>query len=298
MFKYLLVMSLSLMVFAVTAQADISSFFDSGDDGWTILDVDCYDGYDIQYVTIPLAWQGTGGDPDGYVSHFDQTNHCSFFLAPAGYLGDKSDYINGHLEFSMFATQSDWQFEDVVVLIGAGLVASHELPEMPPPSWHHYIIPLEASSFTYDDESGSPVSEADFLAIMADLQVLLLPAEFGAEVEETAGLDTVLMSTSPTPVLEGNLLFARLHDAFPNPFNPRTTIAFDMPRRAEVRLAVYDVSGRLVDVLLDGDTVAQGRNEVVWRGHDSADRVVPAGVFFYRLETGFYSETKRMVLVK
>jgi len=65
-----------------------------------------------------------------------------------------------------------------------------------------------------------------------------------------------------------------------------------------VRLSVYDVAGRLVDVLLDGDIAAQGRNEVVWRGRDMTGRVVSAGVYFYRLEAGSFSETKRMVLIK
>ena len=65
-----------------------------------------------------------------------------------------------------------------------------------------------------------------------------------------------------------------------------------------VRLAVYDVSGRLVDVVIDNEIAAQGRNEVVWRGRDMAGRVVSAGVYFYRLEAGSFSETKRMVLVK
>ena len=77
-----------------------------------------------------------------------------------------------------------------------------------------------------------------------------------------------------------------LHSSIPNPFNPQTTISFDLPKQEAVRLAVYDVSGRLVDVLLDGDIAAQGRNEVVWRGRDMAGRVVSAGVYFYRLEAG------------
>ena len=103
--------------------------------------------------------------------------------------------------------------------------------------------------------------------------------------------DPVSQATSPTPTIV-------LHRNAPNPFNPQTTIAFDMPKQEAVRLTVYDVSGRLVDVLVDNEIAAQGRNEVVWRGRDMAGRVVSAGVYFYRLEAGNYSETKRMVLVK
>lgn len=63
-------------------------------------------------------------------------------------------------------------------------------------------------------------------------------------------------------------------------------------------LALYDVSGLLVDVFLDGDTIAPGRNEVVWKFRDMAGRVVSIGAYFYRLEAGAYGETKRLVLVK
>ena len=65
-----------------------------------------------------------------------------------------------------------------------------------------------------------------------------------------------------------------------------------------VGLHVYDVSGRLVDVLLNDETAQMGRNEVVWRGRDMEGRFAPTGVYFYRLTAGGYSETRRMVLVK
>jgi FG-GAP-like repeat/ASPIC and UnbV/Secretion system C-terminal sorting domain len=89
-----------------------------------------------------------------------------------------------------------------------------------------------------------------------------------------------------------------LHACFPNPFNPQTTIAFDLPKQAAVSLRVYDVSGRLVDVLLDDEVANQGRNEAVWNGRDAQGQTVSAGIYFYRLEAGDYSETKRMALIK
>ena len=85
---------------------------------------------------------------------------------------------------------------------------------------------------------------------------------------------------------------------YPNPFNPQTTIGFDLPGEQAVSLRVYDVSGRLVDVLVDGEVATQGRNEVVWQGRDNRGHTLPSGTYFYRLETGGCSETKRMTLVK
>lgn len=108
----------------------------------------------------------------------------------------------------------------------------------------------------------------------------------------------ILRAEDPVSSVTLRTQFPILSDPAPNPFNPQTTIAFDLPRQEAVRLSVYDVSGRLVDVLIDNEIAAQGRNEVVWRGRDMAGRVVSAGVYFYRLEAGLYSETKRMTLVK
>ncbi|MEN8006660.1 MAG: FlgD immunoglobulin-like domain containing protein [Candidatus Krumholzibacteriota bacterium] len=83
----------------------------------------------------------------------------------------------------------------------------------------------------------------------------------------------------------------------PNPFNPRTTIAFELPTAGRTRLAVYDVSGRLVRTLVDED-LGEGPHEVVWSGRDDDGKQVASGVFFYRLEAGEYSENRRMTLVK
>ncbi len=90
----------------------------------------------------------------------------------------------------------------------------------------------------------------------------------------------------------------RLEQNHPNPFNPRTTISFDLPRGMPVTLNVYDLAGRLVVVLLDDLMASAGRNEVVWRGRDQAGRQLPSGTYFYRLEAGGYVEKKRMTMLR
>lgn len=85
---------------------------------------------------------------------------------------------------------------------------------------------------------------------------------------------------------------------YPNPFNPGTVIAFDLPARAEVSLHVYDMSGRLIRTLLDGEVVEPGRRDVAWNGTDDGGRSVAAGVYVYRLDAGEYSEVRCMALIK
>ena len=84
----------------------------------------------------------------------------------------------------------------------------------------------------------------------------------------------------------------------PNPFNPHTTISFDLPQETRARLRVFDISGRLVRTLLNDERVQQGRNEVFWNGRDDRGRQVSSDVYFYRLETKEFSETRKMVMIR
>ncbi len=84
-----------------------------------------------------------------------------------------------------------------------------------------------------------------------------------------------------------------LHPCYPNPFNPVTTISYDLPEPASVNLVIYDVAGKLVRTLVAAEAVGAGRHEQVWNGRDDAGQNVAAGVYFYRLDAGGYSETRR-----
>jgi len=95
----------------------------------------------------------------------------------------------------------------------------------------------------------------------------------------------------PAPVVN------RLYQSYPNPFNPSTTISFDLPESQPVRLAIYTVDGKRVTLLI-GTVMPAGKHEITWNGRDLQGRRVTSGIYFYRLETGSFIETKRMVLVK
>ena len=79
------------------------------------------------------------------------------------------------------------------------------------------------------------------------------------------------------PALLGNI---------PNPFNPQTTIAFEIPEQQTVTLRVFDMAGRLVKNLITTELHAPGRHEVVWNGRDESGRQAASGTYFYRLEAG------------
>jgi len=89
----------------------------------------------------------------------------------------------------------------------------------------------------------------------------------------------------------------RLYPNQPNPFNPMTTLRFDVPVAGRAHLEVYDVAGRLIRGLLDADLPA-GSHEAVWDGRDEAGRAMASGSYFARLTAGGKVETVRMGLVR
>jgi len=83
---------------------------------------------------------------------------------------------------------------------------------------------------------------------------------------------------------------------YPNPFNPETTIRFKMEKSAPAEVIIYNDKGQIVKTV---NTIAtQGINSVVWDGKDNNGYPVASGVYLFRLKSGSYSSTKKMVLMK
>jgi hypothetical protein len=88
-----------------------------------------------------------------------------------------------------------------------------------------------------------------------------------------------------------------LHQNNPNPFNPSTTIRFDLPEDSHVELSVYNVKGELVSVIADRSMTA-GYKELTWQALDMRGRQLSSGTYFYRLEAGEFVRTRKMVLLR
>jgi hypothetical protein len=84
---------------------------------------------------------------------------------------------------------------------------------------------------------------------------------------------------------------------FPNPFNPTTTLTFDVAQSGNVTIQIYDVSGRLVATVLNA-WKAIGRHQVEWNGKDASGSSMPSGIYFYRMKTAGYEATRKMILLR
>ena len=88
-----------------------------------------------------------------------------------------------------------------------------------------------------------------------------------------------------------------LSQNYPNPFNPTTQISFSLPTPGNVSLEVYNVLGQKVTTLVDGNMGA-GNHVVEWDGKNSAGVGVSSGVYFYRIATDNFVDTKKMMMLK
>ena len=121
--------------------------------------------------------------------------------------------------------------------------------------------------------------------------------------------DTILVSGEGTPLVGvaglrmGIPAVYQLHSNYPNPFNPSTTILYDLPQQSMVSIKVYSILGQQIATLVDG-IIAAGYHQVMWMGEQDGGTTVAGGVYFFRISaqplskgTGLV-QTKKMLLLK
>jgi hypothetical protein len=88
-----------------------------------------------------------------------------------------------------------------------------------------------------------------------------------------------------------------LQNAYPNPFNPVTTLRYDLPEDALVNITIYDMMGRIVSNLVSSQQNA-GYNSIQWDATNNTGQPVSAGLYLYTIQAGKFRQTKKMVLLK
>ena len=106
--------------------------------------------------------------------------------------------------------------------------------------------------------------------------------------------DSVQVSSNQT--LEYPFIF-KLNNCYPNPFNPLTTLRYDLPENCLVSITIYDMLGRQVKTLVN-QTQDAGYKSVIWDATNDYGKPVSAGIYLYQIQAGEYISTKKMVLLK
>tara|TARA_B100000029_G_scaffold516105_1_gene626910 strand:+ start:223 stop:4584 length:4362 start_codon:yes stop_codon:yes gene_type:complete len=88
-----------------------------------------------------------------------------------------------------------------------------------------------------------------------------------------------------------------LHPNYPNPFNPSTTISYDLSRETYVRITIYDITGKRIRTLIN-KSQSIGTKKIVWDGMDDFNRTVSGGVYLYSIEASEFRKTHKMLLLK
>ncbi len=283
-----------------------------------------------------LLWQhvGDAGASSGWADALARSAWVHVEDVPAYYLdeyacyaptyGDSTEFEIPMTEYMVVAaTEDPWVFWESPVASGysvdnlspgaprslAAEPASIDVELTWQPSGEH-DEDLSVYNVYRGDESGFILDETTFVVATADTSFVdqgpgggtwyyRVAAEdvHGNEGPPSNEAEAQVWTNIEDPDSELPLAFA-LRGSQPNPFTGLTRVAFDVPADGgDVRLEVFDVSGRLVRVLIEGHESA-GRKLVSWDGADTSGRRVASGVYYCRMTAGAYEETIKMTLIK
>ena len=88
-----------------------------------------------------------------------------------------------------------------------------------------------------------------------------------------------------------------LYNNYPNPFNPVTTLRYDLPEDALVNITIYDIMGRIVRTLINSQQNA-GFKSIQWNATNDAGSPLSAGLYLYKIQADYLVQTRKMVLLK
>jgi len=246
--------------------------------GWGLIDASAASNYkEVLAVTVDVR-------PGACDNAFNPASHG---LLPALLLGSP-DLTVGDVDIASLRLAGAKAVRTTVVDMGGG--NDNDCPRPSPDGFDDLLIKFDAAeaAAALDTPGKGEVATLHLTGQLVDGT----PIEGEAQVRIVGRATLTPNSTQSTSKAE----FALYQNA-PNPFNPSTTLSFSLPRADRVRLAIYDVAGRVVATLLE-EMRGPGRHAIVWEGRDGQGQPVASGVYFCRLEAGPHVETRRIILMK
>jgi hypothetical protein len=168
---------------------------------------------------------------------------------------------------------------------------------------------VSSYSFSVLENNGDATFESPYTVAVGPDPMGIVSRDFDSDgdgdlavaVFDDDSVAVVGCNADPTAVgggVIGGVDVLRLYRAHPNPFASETALAFELSEPARVAVRIYDVSGRLVRTLTEGEFRAPGRHELTWDGRDGRGLNVASGVYLCRTEASGAERTQRMVLIR
>lgn len=220
------------------------------------------------------------------------------------------------VEIPALSNRSNWEiFRAVLKAAPANgkSISKNDVQKENPPNilkrfnWEELLRIIKSKDFYIEKEYLIDLSEWVGTSIYVDMELLKnLPVElaFAEEIRlnDLSGNDIEngsLLTKLENGISDNSEVIRdyALYPAYPNPFNPSTTIAFDLPETQHVKLEIFDISGRKVRTLVN-KTVNAGRHQVNWDGHNETGMLVASGTYLYHIKAGEFTQVRKMMLLK
>ncbi|MCB5259321.1 MAG: choice-of-anchor J domain-containing protein, partial [Candidatus Cloacimonetes bacterium] len=161
----------------------------------------------------------------------------------------------------------------------------------------------DPANFTYISEGTYvevPAEWTEYTYSLADYEGLSIYVGINCVSNDAFFLlidDVTITGPSSNPDGLTPALTTQLKGNYPNPFNPETTISYSVKDSGPVSIDIFNVKGQLVRKLVN-DTKAAGNYTEIWNGKDNNGRAVSSGIYYFKMNAGKYSSTKKMILMK
>jgi len=213
-----------------------------------------------------------------------------------------------HYEYALYNWYSERGVRSFAVPIGAATPSNIDFHDIDQNAANDWAVDVSGGVITWstDDYATDPDAPALFFQTMFNFRFDAdVPPEAGTVAIEPfkpgAGSITYIDVRTPASGATSVLAGAAAEDlqlrVEPNPFSERTELRFSLSQGRDVRLAVFDVAGRVVRVLLDGQAPAGG-NRITWDGRNDSGERLASGVYFFRLDAGEQSRTLKTTLLR
>lgn len=265
-----------------------------GVDGWHISEEDFY--------SSPSSWKcGSGDIEEDYPNMMEAT-----LTSPPLCLGENSKLSFWYsIDAEAGSTYPYWAEDGAVVEISTDGGDSWTIisPEdnYPCRASASNTIFLDPYQRCYSGQRGWEFEEYDLSPFSGPVSIRFHFASNEQYGFDGIYLDDIVISTERYTAAEDDDqlpgFINNLLGAYPNPFNPATTIKYEVAEMSAVQIMIFDVSGRAVRTLLD-EVVERGVHEIIWDGRDNRGNRLASNVYFCRLRVGDFTSTQRLVLLR